>query len=339
MGAADFFKGLPWKRWARRIGLGCGCFAVVLLAAFLVLGSGALSIVTSVSCGVNVDSNAKALVNGTFGGPVFTLDNMSVLPPPSLYSRLREELYDTWTHEASGYTYGFAGVHEAPMILYNGTKIDGNWENIPPAVKGVFWMRGNSVPEILATLQYGEWFPEERILLLPRAPFSGSWYGNPTAPSGASNFSSAYTLADAKALAESPGNTTVAVAFKACPEHDIHSGFSEDTLCETGSDDFTYAVMQGHIEGNLLTPSVLTSYETWTMEESAPAVERHSLWYRRVSLFCDKVADVFPHSYWLTKIIDEDGLRIEPYYSEYVDYMEGAAQIIWSGLGRGHHLV
>lgn len=189
-------------------------------------------------------------------------------------------------------------------------------------------MRGNGVPEILATLQYGEWFEEERILLFPNAPFSWSWYGGADPPSQAAEFANVYNIIEARGLAEAQGegNITVAVSFKPCPE---------GAVCQAGSDNFTFADIQSHSDGILTSPSVMTSFVTWTMEE-ANGVEPGSLWFRRVSLYCSKVGF---GSYELTKIIDENGERIEPYYSSYVEYMEGAPHIIWSGFGEGHHLV
>jgi len=307
------------------IGSGCCCVAVTggVIALIVVLTAA-----PAVVCSVTEPSYAAVLVKDGPGGDKFTLDNMTVLPPPSLYSSLRAELNDTWTHNTSGYTYGMAGVHEAPMILYNGTKIAGNWENIPSLVKGVFWMRGNGVPEILATLQYGEWFGEEKILLFPNTPFSWSWYGGEEAPSGADDFNHVYDFIHARTLAEAQGegNITVAVSFKPCPE---------GAYCVAGSDNLTFADVQSHSDGILTKPSVMTSFVTWTMEEM-DGVEPGSLWYRRVSLYCSMVGF---GSYELTKIIDENGQRIEPYYSDYVQYMEGAPHIIWSGFGEGHELV
>uniref|UniRef100_A0A7S2QC30 Uncharacterized protein n=1 Tax=Zooxanthella nutricula TaxID=1333877 RepID=A0A7S2QC30_9DINO len=307
------------------IGSCCCCMAVTGGVIALVV---VLTAAPAVICSVNEPSYAAVLVKDGPGGDKFTLDNMTVLPPPSLYSSLRAEMNDTWTHNTSGYTYGLAGVHEAPMILYNGTKIAGNWESVPSLVRGVFWMRGNGVPEILATLQYAEWFGDEKILLLPNAPFSWSWYGGAEPPTGADDFAHVYNFIEARSLAEAQGegNITVAVSFKPCPE---------DAFCVAGSDNLTFGDVQSHSDGILTSPSVMTSFVTWTMEEMA-GVENGSLWYRRVSLYCSTVGF---GSYELTKIIDEDGQRIEPYYSEYVQYMEGAPHIIWTGFGEGNHLV
>jgi len=189
-------------------------------------------------------------------------------------------------------------------------------------------MRGNGVPEILATLQYGEWFAAERVLLFPNAPFSWTWYGGTKPPAGIDDINHVYNVLDARGLAEAQGegNITVAVSFTKCPE---------DAECIAGSDNFTFADIQSHSDGDLSRPSTMTSVVTWTMEEKG-GVEPYSLWHRRVSVYCSQLSF---GSYTLTKILDEYGERIEPYYSDYVAFMEGQPQIIWSGFGTGHHLV
>lgn len=307
-----------------KIAFCCACaFCSVVALVVLIF----IALLPAAVCAFNEPSHAGVLIDD-LGGSKFTLDNMTVLPPPDLYARLREELWDNWTHEASGYTYGMASVHEAPLLLYNGTKIAGNWERTPPAVRGVFWMKNNGVPEILATLQYGEYFEEERILLFPNAPFSWTWFGGASPPSRAHvEMNHIYDVLEAKGLAEAQGegNITVAVSFKPCPP---------GASCVAGSDNFTFADIQSHSDGNLTSASTMTQFVTWTMEEMN-GVEPYSLWNRRVSVYCDAVGF---GSYTLTKIIDENGHRIEPYYSDYVDYMEGNPHILWSGFGPGHHL-
>merc|ERR1712107_701580 len=41
--------------------------------------------------------------------------------------------------------------------------------------RGVFWMRGVGLAGELCVLQYGQWFEEEKIFILPDAPFNWAW--------------------------------------------------------------------------------------------------------------------------------------------------------------------
>lgn len=318
------------KRKCCGVAVSCCCISIVVgVVLVLVLLVFAAAAAAAVICGQNEPSYASVLINDGPGGDIFTLDNLSTLPSPDLYAQLREELFDTWTHDSSGYTYGYAHTHDAPMILYNGTKIPGLFENVPSILRGVFWMKGNGIPEILATLQEGQWFPEEKILLMPNSPFSWSWWGGGEYnPKGAFAGGVAYSAVEAKGLAESQGegNITVAVSFKTCPE---------GVYCQAGSQLLDYAHIQSHSGGNLNEASVMTSHVEWKMElmDDEP---RGAQWYRRIAIICDTVPF---GSYYLTKIIDQDGYKIEPYYSEYVAFMEGYPQIIWTGFGPNHHLV
>merc|ERR1712066_1181905 len=60
-------------------------------------------------------------------------------------------------------------------MMYEATRVPGVFERLPEKLRGIFWMRGNAIAEELLTLQYGEWFEDEQIFILPAAPFNWAW--------------------------------------------------------------------------------------------------------------------------------------------------------------------
>lgn len=305
------------RSWMMGCGVSCGVAVAILVSTAS----------AAVVCAMNETGDAHFIATLQGGNPIFLLDDMSVLPPTNLYTELREEIKDNehWTVEKTGYTYALADVHEAPLLIYNGTKIAGNWETLPQVFKGVFWMEANGLPEVLATMQYAEWFESEQALVRPSVPFGWGWYGGEEPPPGASEFMNAYGFINSRDLAASlgEGNGTLVQGFKPCPR---------GSRCEHGADDFAYADLFSHTGGDTTNPGALTKYARWTMEEDTSVSPPGSFFYRRVSGVCNMIEF---GSYNLVKILDENAVRIEPHYSRYVEFMNGAPLILWTGFGEG----
>merc|ERR1719203_1486361 len=76
-------------------------------------------------------------------------------------------------------------------MMYKATKVSGVFEKVPEPLRGVFWMRGNPMPDELTVLQYGSWFPDEGLYLTGVAPFS--WSYPASKPKNAPYFGAAYS--------------------------------------------------------------------------------------------------------------------------------------------------
>mmetsp|Transcript_101882 Transcript_101882/g.269613 ORF Transcript_101882/g.269613 Transcript_101882/m.269613 type:complete len:323 (-) Transcript_101882:128-1096(-) len=265
------------------------------------------------------------------GGQFFKLNNMSTIPVKH-WMEYEEKLMDTWETE-DGFSFGYADVDVAPQLLYNASKVPGIFEKVPEKLRGVFWMRGNPIPEILAVLHYGKWFEKEKILLLPNTPWTWAWWGGrkDQYPDGLDTTSKlVYSFTSGKSIAESYTeasslNTMVSFDFSACPA---------DAECEEGSEDLTYATLMSHPDGDL-SKHGMSYYDGYTMEEmDAQGVDKNqqegALYFRRAEMFCGLFGT--GSGYRLTKIIDAKGKPIEPFHSEYLKFMAGRPLIIWSDL-------
>jgi len=261
----------------------------------------------------------------------FTLAEMSVggALPVKKWEEKQKELEKKWTTE-TGYTFGYATPGKAAHLLYEGSKVDGIWEHVPEQFKGVYWMKGNPLPEVLAVIQYAKWFEKEKTLLMANAPWTWAWYGGEKddPPSDLSFIGDlTYRFMDGRALAESyvaPSgiDTLVSFRFEDCPA---------DTECKEGSSNLTYAELMSHPDGNLTTHG-MSYYDGYTMEEypHPGSAEAGSVYFRRASMFCGLFGA--GSGYNLTKVIDGDGKPLEPYHSQYLAFMNDRPLIIWSGM-------
>merc|ERR1719401_1641171 len=70
--------------------------------------------------------------------------------------------------------------------MFEGTRVPGVFERVPEKLRGVFWMKGNPLPEELVVMQYSKWLNDEKSVVLPAAPFNWAWpAGRPkNAPKG-----------------------------------------------------------------------------------------------------------------------------------------------------------
>merc|ERR1712187_29883 len=104
-------------------------------------------------------------------------------------------------------------------------------------------------------------------------------------------------------------NTTLSAVFGVCPAA---------RECKEGSDDLSYATLTYHSNGDLTNPGVLYRSGPSTMEEmeAEPDTQPEAVWFQRTDLFCGYFGGP---GYRLTKVIDADGSRIEPFFSSFRD--------------------
>lgn len=249
-----------------------------------------------------------------------------------------------------GLRWGESPAKEAPGLMYKGTKVPGLFEQVPQALRGVFWMKGNGLPEELISLQNGQWFPEDRVYVVPQSPFMLGWAaGKPNeAPFGGA----AYIDQMHKLLASALPGLMVGLSFKfdECPGrpfnqpghvcragtggYDPANDFDETTGTSTGQN-LTYATMQLHMFGNMsyhITPS------SFTLELDDSGVQPGSKWHRGVylsNLIMGRCECEFGASYEMVKILDENGDPIEPYFSEWTAYMGEVPVALWGQITDG----
>lgn len=239
---------------------------------------------------------------------------------PSTWPAMKAELYDEF--EYKNQTYGKINATYGPTMLYEGTKVPELLAKIPPALRGVFWMKDNPVPEVLAVLQYGSWFEEQQTYVSQFVPFGWAFWGGPRKAPRRCGWicKAAYMLNSGKKWAYGQTNPehnyTYGVSFSPCPA---------GRRCVENSTNHTYGRLQ--IKGGCDLKSNNGGTQLWTMEE-LPGVQSGSLWWRGVYTNCGRY---HAGGYTLAKIIDEHGARIEPYFSDYLLWMEGQPLIVWSG--------
>lgn len=226
--------------------------------------------------------------------------------------------------DKSTLTWGSADAATVAKWMYNVTKVGSIWDKVPEMLRGVFWMKGNGIPEELAILQYGLWSPEARQYLVPMAPFMWAWpNGKPAAaPNGGVLYErwAAFKAADALVSGSVPGLIQpVTMSY----------GFNED---------MTSALLQVH-PGNDLTQDIVNieglmglgpSWATGQfrlIEEKAAGAQ----WKRDIKWGVGGCACIEFGSYTLLKIIDGNGAPLQPYYDEFIAYMGDVQLIVQTG--------
>ncbi|OLQ09018.1 hypothetical protein AK812_SmicGene7410 [Symbiodinium microadriaticum] len=178
-------------------------------------------------------------------------------------------------------------------------------------------------------LQYGRWFEKEKILITPMAPFMWAW------PAG--------KPADAPYWGAMYGQTTTMVGARILCGTGLPRPPSPATYSlKFSGEDLTYAVIQaGHDltqdmvnVGSLLPPcSCLTclrgkftlELQPSTLQEPGSHWKRGIWWGPGTCTFCPF------GGYNFVKVIRGDGEPNEPYYSEFLKYMDEIKLFTWSG--------
>mmetsp|Transcript_131196 Transcript_131196/g.379495 ORF Transcript_131196/g.379495 Transcript_131196/m.379495 type:complete len:369 (+) Transcript_131196:100-1206(+) len=316
-------SGLCSPKWV------CGGICCLMLLGLIAM---AIYVASCVRSTMNQESIVLPLAKDREGGQYFTLQNMTTIPRDrwDVFSLL---LTEPWT-TAGNYSFGYATPDRTPSMLFEGSKAEGVFEEIPDKLRGVWWMRGNPIAEVLAVVQYGKWFEKEKTLLVPNAPWTWAWWGGEANeyPKGLDWISKlVYGFASGRSIAESYTDlsaidTLVSFVFEPCPD---------GAECEEGAENLAYAKLMSHASGDL-TKHGMVYYDGYTMEEmSAEEVTNDtqrngSRYFRRSELFCGLFGR--GTGYNLTKILDGYGNKVEPYFSEYIDFMAGRPLIIWSNI-------
>jgi len=235
-----------------------------------------------------------------------------------------------------GLQYGFLPGAAAPEVLYRCTKVPGIFENVPEQFRGVFWMKDNAMNEELAVLQFGRWFENERVYVMPASPFSWAWAGvDGTTPANAPFEGRLYGEWISKYHMDglAGGHQSQSYAFAPCPGAPelpwpwAHAGHR----CPAGTGnppELTYAELNAHYWGDL---SKATQDGLYTLEYENP-----NAWYRGIYGPVPVVGNFFKGcncfsigSYNLRRIIDANGNPVEPYHSEWLAYIGQANLAVW----------
>mmetsp|Transcript_50785 Transcript_50785/g.146525 ORF Transcript_50785/g.146525 Transcript_50785/m.146525 type:complete len:436 (-) Transcript_50785:55-1362(-) len=247
------------------------------------------------------------------------------------------------THSTVTLAEGSAG--DVARMMYEATKVGGVSEHVPKELRGVFWMKGNPVPEELMVIQHAQWHEEEKLLVLPFAPFMWSWASGRPKGAPASTYTTdreaALTNADALIL----GQSALSAKFSTCKkgrEQTRHPIVCDLRDCE---DDLAYGYMQVHQFGNLTeavdlghllglitgNPDLAGVSGAFTLQKARHA-SPGSMW-RRTCQWGSSDTCVFAEagSYDFVKIIDADGNFVQPWYDEFIEYMGDVPLMTWTG--------
>jgi len=217
-------------------------------------------------------------------------------------------------------TWSTTSAKEAAHIMYEATDIEGVIEKVPAKLRGVYWFRGDATGEKLVSLQYGRWFEKEQIFVQPISPFMWAFADdvpNRTFPFDGAN----WTL-------NLPGSA-FSYSFSECPQNAEY--------CTPGADNLSNGLVQSHLNGDMATvypngvpPPFDKITGTFTFEDlegSAPG----SLYKRPCYWGYGRCKFVEVGTYTLTKVIDAEGQPLEPYHSEFLEYMGDTKVYMWTG--------
>jgi len=233
------------------------------------------------------------------------------------------------------YEWGDIGAAEGALLMYRCTKVPGVFEHVPREMRGVFWMKGDVVAEELSTFQNSRWFPEERVLYAPWSPFMWAWSTGkpPSAPLLGWMYNpadlrqsyvslTAYNLAYSFQFKECPGSWNFPFPFGTWGSHCPKA---------SGTSDLTYAELKIHSFGRM------TTYEprdVYTIERQSSEVKPGSSWYRGIYMaprWMGRCKCFSVGNYEILKVVDEDGLPLEPYFTEFVQYMGNIPLRVFAG--------
>lgn len=295
----------------------CGICCVLVE---VVLASG----VTAFVCASRVSSNVADLAAPELGSGA-ELANAAAL------QTFAARLYRPWTDNKSGQSFGFVSASEAPSLLFNATSSSENRSQaaeraVPEKLRGVFWMRGNAMPEVLVTVQHGEWHRDRGALMVPKAPLSRAWFGGPRLrpPRSVGGGGWFYKLLGGQGLAQVDNTGLVSLSFDSCPDWARCVGLP-------ANDNLTFATMQVHPRDDPAELKQASRYLFTSWEEVAGEVvdgNPGSHWRVRSAAFSGHL-DI--GGYDLVRVINPDGSKSQPHHEEFEAYMGEEPAIVWSG--------
>ncbi|CAK0796022.1 unnamed protein product [Prorocentrum cordatum] len=277
--------------------------------------------VTAFVCATRASSNVADLAAPELGSGA-ELVNASAL------HAFASRLHRPWTDNASGQVFGFANASDAPSLLFNATRGTKNQSQraVPEKLRGVYWMRGNALPEVLVAVQHGEWHGERGALMVPKAPLSRAWFGGPRLrpPRSVSSAGWFYKLLGGSGLAEFDSTGLVSLSFDSCPDWARCAGLP-------ASENLTFATAQVHPRDDPAELKQVSRYVFTSLEEVAGEVvdgNPGSHWHVRSAAFSGHLEI---GSYDLVRVINPDGSKSQPHHQEFEAFMGGEPAIVWSG--------
>jgi len=245
--------------------------------------------------------------------------------------------------------FSLVGAEEAAHIMYKATKVDGVTDKVPEHLRGVFWMKGNAVPEELTVFQFGRWFPDQDKHVMPYSPFT--WAHPAGRPNGAPKYGAMYskdvTQGGYNAALSAMYPYSLSYKFSRCPRH-------ADCYGKNALGNMSYANMQIHAFGDLtqaVDKGELPSANFPVLEKAGKiegvftleAQEQNSpnMWRRKCkwSLNSPGCASMEYGSYDLVRLLDGEGKEVTygrgwrkgSYLKDFIQYMGDLKLIIWSG--------
>mmetsp|Transcript_9705 Transcript_9705/g.25821 ORF Transcript_9705/g.25821 Transcript_9705/m.25821 type:complete len:250 (+) Transcript_9705:2-751(+) len=212
---------------------------------------------------------------------------------------------------------------------------------MPKKMRGMYWMKGNGIPEELTITHYGQWFPEHEQMIVPFAPFMWAWPGGrpKNAPFGGAMYSQDFTAGLASAMPMIIGGVVFSYKYSTCegrycrrdPPTNDDMAFAYMQVGTFGNmtqaDDLGTGLMVSAMSGGLTLPGLTGAF---TLEEM-PGSEDGSLWKRTCYWGTGSCASTEFGSYDLTKIVDEHGEPMQPHYDEFIKYMGEVPLMVWAG--------
>jgi len=277
---------------------------VALAAVLVVLGIAALVCWSQ----PKPNTSSAVLEKGWDGAPYFGMYQMSS-PQEDLQSyadRMLQVQQMGATVDGQNMTWGMGpSMQDTLQMMFNATKVDGIWEQVPEVFRGLFWL-DDSLPEAVVSLQYSQWFPETLTLLVPMAPMMWSWptqepalYPNDWTDEGAIQ----------ARLATLTINWTLSFVFDT-PE-------------------LKYANMMIHPQGIISLPQ---SVGACTLVAESLDPRPGVTWYRGNYVGLGACQCIWVGGYQMKKVMDENGSKVLPWYDNFIDYM-GKDNSLWVYLG------
>jgi len=228
--------------------------------------------------------------------------------------------------------------------MFQATKVSGVFEKMPEKLRGVFWMKGNGVPEELTVMHFGKWTAQEDMLLQSFAPFTWAWPAGK--PKDAPYLGLAYSNDESMAMIWASMFTDLAPTFSYKFSDQCLGSYCQDAKSRS----MKYAYMQASLNGQVSKAANMAGemaaehlgrgdsfnqdalQGAFTLQELPESVNG-SHWKRTCHWGLGKTtcAAIEFGTYDLIKILDADGQPIQPQYDEFIEYMGNVPLFVWAG--------
>jgi len=285
---------------------------------------------------IHPSENASAVQTLALVDKLVPVVNWYVLPQVQSWQDLeKHKTHDYMPFERNGRTFATFMAPEAAKKMYDATKVAEEFDAAPDVLKGVFWVRGRGGGrQELVSMQLGRWFPDDRLFVSPVVPYGKAWPSGTPVAEVQSGFLYDPNVTAPRRNHDMDTNMAISYKFSMCPP-------TAEFCNPEKVDQMAYATMQMHPQGCMskaiydggdrLDPFTFLNARSHMELLDGGRPERGSLWKQSIALGVGDCDCLKVDELTLTKILDQDGVPLEPRYTELLSAIGDVPFVLWTG--------